>query len=812
MYILDLTSLLKGQDDASNPNIFYCNNCLLHWKDNLYIMSYRRIEFHTTVDGVFHPWKLWDNAYKYLYPDPERLYLCVNSAKRHGDYKFRHRLSPDIVVALDAHPPGGRIPTGLREFDGTGLAILRYTPDDPTGSWHVVKNILNVFGKDMNQDARLYHGYKPNEFFITYNSFILRKNEKRVVMMVRRFLIVEHGTLPTFLYFYEEEELLHHPHRSIEKNCIRHANNETLYSISDGRLCIHKDTHVAYPSNPLLEQLDKLFQPYGILFSLGSNTMPYRDNYLALGHLKLPFRSLLKAGSYPENIRSFLESIDFNTVYAHGKYIYMMVIFEFDTAGTIRRISNAFIPTTHCTHLPYLLCFPMGITYGRNEDEILISYGEGDVRCKIWSLTTENMENLLSSQEELCNMLAQGGAERDWAPPRLDFRFELLDTHEFDKRPKIYHYGYYFEENAGDDMFALVFRLLQKAFAPNAVTRFRNSFHPRGIKDSDLLLFGGGDIITSYFINDIARWSTPHKKHAISIGVPFHDYFTCLEYFDTILLRNPLDITRVRDMFPKKLVEYYPDLGFLLPRIFPRDALLLLDPILVKDDPGIVAVGVSIPRTCYQKHSMDYLAFLESIVQLLGALLEQDDRIHLYLIPFCLLERKHNENDRVFNAQVHEMMLCHYHGRVNSIDLDPWGTGNFVYVKTIYRLVSEMDFMICGRFHSHIFALASGVPFFSVSWTRKCHELMSGYGLAEYMICIDTNTDDRPVGILDLPSATERLVATYNARDTIRETIKMLYESTIMPQCTEFLHFWKTFMDSHFHPCPNGPPLSPPSS
>lgn len=90
-----------------------------------------------------------------------------------------------------------------------------------------------------------------------------------------------------------------------------------------------------------------------------------------------------------------------------GNYIYMMVIFEFDKTGTIRRISNAFIPTeSRCKHLPYFLCFPVGITYGRNENEILISYGEGDVRCKIWSLTRDNMKDLLSTEEEFANMLA----------------------------------------------------------------------------------------------------------------------------------------------------------------------------------------------------------------------------------------------------------------------------------------------------------------------------------------------------------------------------------------------------------------------
>lgn len=785
MYIVDLTSLIRSPRDANNPNVFYCNNCLLHWKENFYIMTYRRIEFHTTVDDCFHPWKIWDNSYKYLYPDPERMYLCVDSTRRHGDYKYRQRLSPDRVIVFDANPPTQHVPEGLREFDGTGLAILRYTPDDPSGSWHVVHNIENVFGDDMNQDARLCYGYSTNEFFITYNSFLVQDTQKRVVMMTRRFHIIEKADFPIYLYFFEEEELLHHPHRAVEKNCIRHTHNEVLYSISDGRFCIHKNTHVTHPKSPLLERLDKLFRPHGILFSLGSNTMAYNDNYLALGHLKIPFRSVMKSASCPDFVRSFLEGIDWDSVYAHGKYIYMMIIFEFDGDGRIRRISNAFIPTeSRSRHLPYLLCFPVGITHGRNDEEILISYGEGDVRCKIWSLTRDNMENLLFTEEEFSDMLIGNDVED------FQFRLQFLDIDEFDKKPKIFHFGYYFEQNVGDDMFAVVFRSLQRTFAPDCVTRFRNTFHPREIKDKDTVLFGGGDIITSYFINDLIRWASPHKKHAISIGVPFNAFFTYLEHFNTTILRNPLDTGRVREMFPKKCVEYFPDLGFLLPRLYRKNIL----ESMIEKDPGTVAVGVSIPRTSYQKNSLDYIGFLESIVSVLTHLLDHDDRIHLYLIPFCIRANKHTENDRVLNTQLQELLAFRFKDRIHNIDYDQWGTGNFMYVKKIYTIVSQMDFMICGRFHSHVFAMASGVPFLSLSWTRKCHELMKGYGLADYMIRLHTNTDDRPIRIRCLPSVQERLITVYTNMDTIRDKIKKVYDTEIDPRCSEFLKFWETFM------------------
>ena len=61
------------------------------------------------------------------------------------------------------------------------------------------------------------------------------------------------------------------------------------------------------------------------------------------------------------------------------------------------------------------------------------------------------------------------------------------------------------------------------------------------------------------------------------------------------------------------------------------------------------------------------------------------------------------------------------------------------YYFDILNLVNSMDFMICGRFHSHIFSIICNKPFISLSCSRKCIELMNEYDLNDFIYKYKTN-------------------------------------------------------------------------
>lgn len=717
---MKIHSLLDTKD---HKNVYCCNNSLVHWRDNLYLMAYRRIQYKTYNDRIVHPWKMWDNGHKFLHPDPDN-----PGSVAYGRQKFRQQYSPDVFINLRRCT--SRI-GNFREFDSTGLVLLRYFPETAQ-PWQEVFHIDNLFGKDMNQDARL-HIHASGRIYITYNGFFI---PDKVRMLYREIHITD-----DFLYLTEELDLLK-TYRTVEKNCVM-FNDNVIYSIHRGLLTVHTVDGVHTSHHPLLNDLTL---KYNAEISLGSSPIPYRGNYIALGHIKMQNTN--------EALREFMQHVRPDKIYKHGKYIYFMFIYEFTADYTITRISNCLIPTDHIhCHEPYLLVFPMGIAYGRNQDEILISYGEGDVRCKILSISMEHLENILE--------------ENRFSP----FRFRFYDIHEEMNKPRILHFGYFFEHNCGDDMFMLVFRFLQQKYYPMYSCFFRNEYKRQDVTSKDLIIFGGGDIITPYFLKNI---DDGKQKFAVSVGCPYTAYFEFFKYFSLVTLRNPRDVQIVSAILPQQNIYSFPDLGFILPEIFVDAAVLPSDRM---------RIGLCLPRTYYGKRGgVDYMNFVVSTAKLVRQVLDAWD-CDVYLIPFCTNTKKHYENDYVLNEQILE--LCNTN-HVISVTL----INNYDQVAFTYRLVRSMDFVICGRFHAHVFCIASQTPFVSLSCSRKCYELMHAYNIQDQMIQLRVNHEDKPIEY-DPTVVMTQMIPMMDNRKTLRERLTHVYSQHIKPYCDAFLRFWK---------------------
>ncbi len=125
-------------------------------------------------------------------------------------------------------------------------------------------------------------------------------------------------------------------------------------------------------------------------------------------------------------------------------------------------------------HLPYLLSFPVSIT--KIGCDYVVSYGEGDCRCKF----------LFLSGEELCKILVT----------KLDLGFYFLTN-----KPKIFHYGYFNKFNCGDDAFVDVFKYLHRRYYPYC----KMSYSLDLFENSDLVVLGGGDVINPFFLNTIKK-------------------------------------------------------------------------------------------------------------------------------------------------------------------------------------------------------------------------------------------------------------------------------------------------------------------
>lgn len=439
MWIIDLTEQLSKGD---KKNYHYFNPGLVHYHNNIYILTYRIIKYDLPIK--YHPWKIWDNNYKY-FKNPQ----AVMQNKYRND--FGKEIKLEIANRDNIH--------NLPEFDSTGLAFFKFDGY----KFELIIQIDNIFGEEMNQDTRIFNDGK--KYYISYNIFEKINNYGFVRMRYRQMKINKNNIILS-----QEKSMFTHKYKSIEKNCVFDTNNNILYHLGRTFDVIINDELVSTP----VPELDRLIEYYGeenIFISMGTPPIKYTDkNYLALGHIKIAYKKLMD--KYPVN--KFLETINFSNIQKHGKFIYFMFFYLFNENYQITKLSNPFIPSRNMNHLPFLLVFPAGLSWINHK--IAISYGEGDCRCKLLVLNLEEIEDLLVD--------------------KLDLGFYFLANY-FD----ILHYGYFNKLNCGDDAFKIVFKYLKQKYYP-----FNNlTFTDKYTAGYDLTVLGGGDVINDYFIKPLEK-------------------------------------------------------------------------------------------------------------------------------------------------------------------------------------------------------------------------------------------------------------------------------------------------------------------
>lgn len=734
---------------GTGGKVFFCNNSLLHYRDDLFLMTFRRMEFHIPTKSflpIIHPWKMWDNGFKFLHPNPDR----VDPTKKYGRAKYRTVLSPDRFVSFASDET--HLQSGYQEFDSTGLVVLRYHGIDAPEPFRIVHSIDNLFGTDMNQDCRLSRD-RDGELWLAYNGYF----PPNVCKMLRRRVHLDFDQ--KFMYLHAEEDMIPVPFRQpIEKNCI--MDSDTIYyTFNNGIFTVIRDDMKHECPVPFLQQMVKKYDNRFVI-SLGTPPLEvWPGRFVAVGHVKIEFRDRQCCFGLDDDFQEFVDGIDWSKIYQHGKYVYFMFLFEFNSHYQITRISHCFIPTDNtASHLPYLLAFPSGFTADPERYHFWLSYGEGDVRCKVLTFSRDDLDNLLFYPETFVDGI----------------KTHLLNTDEWNQRPKIYHVGYFFENNCGDDMFRVVFQTLKERYYPDHLALFRNEYKefPDYRPERDQIVFGGGDIVNRYFLNDLFR-SDGRRKDAVSIGIPYVDNDLLLQGFKNISLRSSTDFERLG----KKYV-WYPDLGFLMPRLFAPHPWPFP---MKKTRPRL---GVCLARTFFRiERPQEYIAFILSLAQALTVLLEHMD---VFLIPFCTRSQKPYEDDNVIHQHLREF----FRTDPRVVDTSSWVVRGDPLFHT-YSVMSQMDVMLCSRFHSHVFSIALEIPFVSLSNNRKVVNLMTEFFLQDFRYKFN-DVDGLPIHVNGVGLASS-VMRQWEHRVQVKDRLSRLMK-VVSRNMDQFVSMWKTYV------------------
>jgi exopolysaccharide biosynthesis predicted pyruvyltransferase EpsI len=303
--------------------------------------------------------------------------------------------------------------------------------------------------------------------------------------------------------------------------------------------------------------------------------------------------------------------------------------------------------------------------------------------------------------------------------------------------------GYFYRNNIGDDMFVEIWKHVLSKLNVNEVVEYRciddvfvfGEKSDLDLNEFDLIIFGGGDVLNSYFLNNVNVHISKTKLHkpmyAFSVGMPYPIMTDELKNFNFFTSRSMTDSLNLKRRFGKKHVQYFPDLSVYMPQIYSQPSQLG-----THDAPLLEArknnVWVFLTRSifsgnhCYQKLIQDISATFDSIVTKYN--------VELTLAPFNTCENKsqHNEDDRLINEDISLTMQR------------PVTTVSRLSVKEMWDKFAEIDFCINMRYHAHMFSILTETPFVSMHVTKKVSDLLNDSNLSRWSYKLSVDDHDRP--------------------------------------------------------------------
>lgn len=399
MYCIDITYLLDQIELYVNGNIeskiYKFNNSICHLKDNIYMMTYRLI-FN---DEYKHPWKLWNDSTNFKNPIQNTTYKynyeTISSYLSKDYFKYcRYKLNSKFVTNFSEKYEVN----DMAVYDSTGLVIFKIK--NPS-NYEILFNTPTLFKNIWNHDTRIYN--LDNKFYFVYNSFLMEGDKIRCAMLMSQFNIdLSSGDITIF-----DEKFINNKVKNnlVEKNWTLLNDKYIQYSIDGEHKIINNHTNkFEITQVPLIKYLKKLYKNK-IYFSLSTPIQKINGKNIGIGHCKINFRHL-----YPNtNFQKFNDKyIKLNkNIKLHGHLIYFFYFYVFDDKHNVISISNAFIPSYFNNHDPYYLVFPIGFTKYKH-DIFIISYGEGDARCKLMYI---HKNKILATLQDI---------------KTIDFDFELM--------------------------------------------------------------------------------------------------------------------------------------------------------------------------------------------------------------------------------------------------------------------------------------------------------------------------------------------------------------------------------------------------
>lgn len=313
--------------------------------------------------------------------------------------------------------------------------------------------------------------------------------------------------------------------------------------------------------------------------------------------------------------------------------------------------------------------------------------------------------------------------------------------------------GYYNHYNLGDDQYMLSFINLFKFIKYNSIKFVDcDKIFNTEIKDTDIIILGGGDVLNNYFINNIniKFENKPNKLFAVSVGLPYTYILTDtgkLNIFDHIFIRSKQDISLFSKYY--KNISYIPDISYNLSCDKYSNTLcntnsinnILCELREIKVNKKII--GFALSRHIYHnQYIQEYNNCILNLYHLIKNLIILD--YHIIFIPFNTNSISTIENDILIYNDIITLFSMN--------DTEQFINDNITFIKNkieidqLFELYDIMDYCIPMRYHACLFSIYTNTPFLPMYTTRKISNLLLDINW-QHSYKLECNTIDIPITI-----------------------------------------------------------------
>lgn len=314
--------------------------------------------------------------------------------------------------------------------------------------------------------------------------------------------------------------------------------------------------------------------------------------------------------------------------------------------------------------------------------------------------------------------------------------------------------GYYYKKNLGDDLLLDVAKKIfitkysinhidvsARYISTDAIEVGNPVYMDELVKWTDYVILFGGEVLNSYFLDRLIRMKyyamEKHRKNisfvafGVSTNVEYNEIIDKVDLFEYIIFRNRNDY----DQYVPRLTT---DHCSVLP-----DPVFLLKPQRRTRKTDTTSCIERIPCFKGNKYSNEYSGHIgffmsqtaskdDALVDRVITLVRQCIFYHakVYLLTMCN-GNSETENDTIMNRRIYEQLNHEERKYVFMFDNPEDSVKN----------MQHLDFAVCWRFHSHIFAIQHYVPFLSISTTPKVSTLLKDTGL-EHLSYVERDLRD----------------------------------------------------------------------